>query len=181
MDKSVPQSKIDAIRNNSSHFFTGKPCKNGHIAKRRVSDGHCLKCDSEHQKRKRRKNQHAYQKKRKEYYEKNKARILDLKKIKYAESEIVKLQKRRRDLKRQYNMTLEDYEAMLESQNGCCKICKSPDNKNKRTQYFDVDHNHKTNKVRGLLCTNCNHLIGKANDNPQILLAVINYLHEADG
>ena len=41
-----------------------------------------------------------------------------------------------------------------------------------------VDHNHTTGKVRGLLCSNCNTLLGKAKDNVNILQAAIDYLND---
>ncbi len=64
-------------------------------------------------------------------------------------------------LKRMYGMTLKDYEALLQKQLSKCGICGSKDPKNKRSRYniFCVDHNHKTGKVRGLLCQPCNMLL----------------------
>lgn len=69
---------------------------------------------------------------------------------------------RRRDgwLQRNYGITSSDYERMLKAQGGTCGLCKSPDPKRAGQNYFSVDHCHKTGKVRGLLCTNCNTLIG---------------------
>ena len=75
-------------------------------------------------------------------------------------------------LRRKYNMTLDDHLLMYVLQNGCCKICKQPTAYNK----ICVDHDHKTNKVRGLLCTHCNTLLGMAKDNLQILVNAIEYL-----
>jgi hypothetical protein len=48
---------------------------------------------------------------------------------------------------------------------------------NLRKKLF-VDHCHKTNKIRGLLCQKCNFLIGLANDSPQVLSLAIHYLRE---
>jgi hypothetical protein len=44
-----------------------------------------------------------------------------------------------------------------------------------------VDHNHKTNAVRELLCHACNVLIGYARENPQILRAACEYLERHNG
>ena len=63
---------------------------------------------------------------------------------------------RRRHLKHLYNITLEQYDRMFERQNGVCAICDKPQ-LNKR---LSVDHNHGTGKVRGLLCSRCNSLLG---------------------
>ena len=57
-------------------------------------------------------------------------------------------------LKRLYNITLEEYEQKLKEQNYCCAICKRHQSKFKKKLH--VDHNHKTGKVRDLLCAGCN-------------------------
>lgn len=58
------------------------------------------------------------------------------------------------------------------SQNGCCKICKSKENE----KFLSVDHCHKTNKFRGLLCQKCNTGLGLFNDDQKLLLIAIEYL-----
>lgn len=57
-------------------------------------------------------------------------------------------------LKRLYNLTMEDYEAMVVAQDGKCAICRQPDRE------LVVDHSHESLKVRGLLCRHCNFIIG---------------------
>jgi len=65
------------------------------------------------------------------------------------------------ELLRTYGITLEEYENLLRNQGGVCAICKSTDNKmGGNRKYFLVDHDHKTGKVRGLLCNPCNTRIG---------------------
>lgn len=77
-------------------------------------------------------------------------------------------------LKQNYGITLEQYNQMLEQQNGVCAICGKPEAiKNRR---LAVDHNHKSNKVRGLLCNHCNTALGKFNDNIITLEKAIDYL-----
>lgn len=75
-------------------------------------------------------------------------------------------------LKKSYGITMAEYDAMLESQDGVCAICGAHD------QHFSlaVDHNHKTTAVRGLLCTNCNKMLGHAHDNVDVLRKAIAYL-----
>lgn len=64
-------------------------------------------------------------------------------------------------------------------QNGCCAICGvTEEDLNKR---FSIDHCHKTDKIRGLLCTRCNSLIGFAKDNISTLQNSINYLRNRGG
>lgn len=57
-------------------------------------------------------------------------------------------------LKRKYNLTIEEYESMRLSQNGVCWICKAEPGG--RWKKLFIDHDHKTGKVRGLLCHLCN-------------------------
>ena len=57
-------------------------------------------------------------------------------------------------LKYQYGITLIDYNKMFEQQKGKCAICKR--HQNNLTRTLSVDHDHKTNKVRALLCITCN-------------------------
>jgi hypothetical protein len=77
-------------------------------------------------------------------------------------------------LKAAYNLSLEDYDKIFDKQNGVCAICGKP----QLTKRLFVDHSHKTGRVRGLLCSNCNFLVGFAKDNSDILIAAIHYLKE---
>ena len=84
---------------------------------------------------------------------------------------------RNRDLKK-YGITLEDQEQMLREQNNKCAICGKEiflfGSSKKLTAH--VDHDHKTGKVRGLLCNDCNRGIGLLKDNPLFLANAIKYL-----
>lgn len=81
---------------------------------------------------------------------------------------------RKRTLRRYWNLTLEDYDRMLAAQNGGCAICETKVNiENKR---FAVDHCHKTNKIRGLLCDLCNRGIGLLREDEEILNKAITYI-----
>lgn len=87
---------------------------------------------------------------------------------------------REKNLKKNFGITLEDYDLMLESQNGMCAICKMSESiKHHSTgdvQPLVVDHDHKTGEVRGLLCTRCNKGIGLLMHNSQFLKNAIDYL-----
>lgn len=77
-------------------------------------------------------------------------------------------------LKNKYKITLHEYTTREADQNGVCKICKLPQlTPGKR---LSVDHCHKTQKVRGLLCDNCNHMLGSGQDNPIILMEGAKYI-----
>ena len=82
---------------------------------------------------------------------------------------------RKSHLKYLYGITPEDYDRILLEQKGVCAICGSDDPYDRWTR-FHIDHCHSTGKIRGLLCSHCNHILGKANDDPSILLAAIQYL-----
>ena len=91
---------------------------------------------------------------------------------------IVKKQKKKEyaknyNYKTKYGITLEQYNLIKESQEGCCKICKE------KTDNLVVDHCHTTDKVRGLLCTHCNLGLGHFKDNPETIKASLLYLQES--
>lgn len=79
-------------------------------------------------------------------------------------------------LKHTYGITLVDYNKMLDAQGNGCAICgKTPKENGKR---LDVDHDHKTGQVRGLLCTQCNMGLGCLGDSLLQLQAAVSYLKE---
>ena len=92
--------------------------------------------------------------------------------------EKVKEYARKSKLKITYGMTLEDYDNMLEKQNGGCAICGVTENTYSRwpEKYLAVDHDHKTGENRGLLCDHCNRGIGMFNDDPDLLVKASKYL-----
>ena len=77
--------------------------------------------------------------------------------------------------KRNYGITLDYYETLSIKQGGVCAICKGLQN-SKNKKYLCIDHCHNTNKIRGLLCSRCNTLLGQAKDNINILEESIKYL-----
>lgn len=80
-------------------------------------------------------------------------------------------------LKTRYNLTLDEYNALVKKYDNKCAICKNPP-----AYYFKlyIDHNHDTGKVRGLLCSHCNCLLGMAKENVATLQEAINYLSQTD-
>ena len=81
-------------------------------------------------------------------------------------------------LLKEYNITLEDFNKMLEEQNHKCKICGKEETKelNNTKWKLSVDHCHKTGKVRGLLCAKCNVGLAKFEEDEQQFLNAIKYL-----
>ena len=88
---------------------------------------------------------------------------------------------RRRKLIYNYNLSPDTYDLLLKGQENRCAICKT-DNpagegiENKRKLSFAVDHDHDTNKVRGLLCNLCNRALGFFKDDPTIVGSAYEYL-----
>ena len=64
---------------------------------------------------------------------------------------------RKADLKKNYGITIEEYETLLDNQNGVCYICQNECPSGRR---LAVDHCHETDKIRGLLCCKCNTGLG---------------------
>jgi len=91
-----------------------------------------------------------------------------------------KEESRRQWLKRCYSMTQEDYDIKFRNQNGCCAICKNIETTihgfTKNNQSLAVDHCHKSGKIRGLLCRNCNTAIGLLNEDISLLEKAKEYL-----
>ena len=78
--------------------------------------------------------------------------------------------RRRWNIKYKYGITIEEYESMLADQDNKCCICK------KTMDKPVIDHDHKTLKIRGILCSNCNVAIGLLEDNKTNLFNAIAYL-----
>lgn len=81
-----------------------------------------------------------------------------------------------RGLKRNYNLTVDQYNKMLADQNGVCAICKTDGTQFKRG--FHVDHDKHTGHVRGILCTRCNPGIGYFEHSTDKLEMAITYLNK---
>ena len=94
----------------------------------------------------------------KDYYLKNKDKAKEYNLIKY------------------YNLTLNQYNKMLADQNSCCKVCGV--HASNFTHGLYVDHNHKTNKIRSLLCTGCNAGLGHLKEDINIMKKLIKYIKE---
>lgn len=75
-------------------------------------------------------------------------------------------------IKRLYNLTLEQIDELLAKQDYKCILCSRSLKESKR----EIDHDHKTGKVRGILCYRCNTGLGHFNDDPIFLEKVVKYL-----
>lgn len=75
---------------------------------------------------------------------------------------------------KKFGMTPEQFVAMYDAQSGACAICGTSEKKLKTK--LSIDHCHKTNRVRGLLCGDCNRAIGLMKDDPVRIRAASEYL-----
>lgn len=93
--------------------------------------------------------------------------------------------KREHWLKKTYDITLEEYDAMFEAQNGLCKSCGNPETKmhprSKTVLWLAVDHDHVTGKVRSLLCDGCNLAYGALQEDIQRIEALRSYYYWVHG
>ena len=78
-------------------------------------------------------------------------------------------------IKSKYGITLEEYNKKLKEQYDSCAICSTLFPGGNKISFF-IDHDHKTSQVRGLLCRECNLMIGHAKDNTDILREAVRYL-----
>ena len=117
------------------------------------------------------------QKKRKKYLNENPhmREKLNAQKRAYYHTPEFRQKARRHYYKKRYGITLEEYEQILEKQNAVCAICGESNN-HKTQQHLHIDHNHKTGKVRGLLCIRCNTIIGNCKENADVLRKAIKYI-----
>lgn len=115
---------------------------------------------------------------RREWYLNNKEKVHAQMRQKYIDRkqknpELLRKHSRMSILK-QYGLTIEDYEEMHRRQGHRCAICKI--HQSKFTKQFNVDHCHKTGKVRGLLCLHCNSALGYMKDSYVVAEIMRSYL-----
>ncbi len=97
----------------------------------------------------------------------------------------VKHYQRTTNLKKNFGLSIADYEKMAEAQNNACAICLTPEtfvHKAKgQVARLAVDHCHASGKIRKLLCANCNRALGLFNDNPYIMEFAAKYIRAHNG
>jgi hypothetical protein len=107
-----------------------------------------------------------------EYRDKNRIAVNQYSRLRYYKNKQKELDRIRF---KKYGITGEEYREILERQGIKCPICNRDITKN-----LSVDHNHITGKIRGLICNSCNLAIGNANDSPDRLRAMADYLERND-
>lgn len=82
-------------------------------------------------------------------------------------------------LRCKYNLEIEEYDMLVQEQNNKCRICDQEVIPTISHDKLIVDHNHKTGKVRGLLCHKCNKALGLFKDSITIIQNAIKYLEKS--
>lgn len=154
-----------------TRYNTGKPCLHGHYADRRVVDGRCIMCRRISTQKRKKVYRDKYLADKKRHYYHHKDTISSTRKQRRQKPEVkknmsvyghqyylknkdkIKKQVKVGRLQRNYGLTLEQYDLLKEKQKSKCAICglEKP---------LVIDHCHKTNKVRALLCSHCNRSLG---------------------
>jgi hypothetical protein len=131
-------------------YHTGKPCPQGHVALRYTANGTCVECNK---------------RTLREW-------VAGTGKLK------AKAKDRRNHLKKNYGITVEDFDALLAKQNGRCAICGTDDPPRYKSNRggWHVDHDHSTGRVRGVLCPLCNVAIGHFKEDVNRMSNAIKYI-----
>lgn len=74
---------------------------------------------------------------------------------------------------RRKGITAEDWQRAWDATCGLCPGCREPLQRGRRTH---IDHDHATGRFRGLLCSECNHALGKTRDDAETLRRLAEYL-----
>jgi hypothetical protein len=192
----LPASAKDAERIGSRFFFTGKPCKHGHVSPRYTKASACVQCQrvvnikktdlDPTRVNKKAERHHA----RRTAYETGQTTYVPAEPCKQghtlrwvstnncvqcdADARVRhKISGKLARIKKEYGLTREQYFALVDKQGGRCAICaEQPDS------HFSlhIDHCHDTNVVRGLLCQQCNQALGLFKEDAMLMQSAINYL-----
>jgi hypothetical protein len=169
--------KAQAKAEGRMKYFSPRPCRNGHVGERWVRSGSCIIC--------------AAAARVKRYHEKGgrERGRADARKRRDANPAAERQRAVRTTLKSKYGITEVQYAEMFDAQRGCCAICErrmvsrldpsrpiysgrgAPSREVAR-----VDHCHASGRVRGLLCSDCNIMLGHAHDDDELMLTAVRYL-----
>jgi NMD protein affecting ribosome stability and mRNA decay len=116
---------------------------------------------------------------KKVYYEKNREYVIS-KVREYNKKEENKLRQKINAMNKRYGISIEYYKEMRIKQKNKCAICfKSMPKKLEVTnRMWNIDHDHKTGKVRGILCHSCNHMLGYLEKDDNLIKNAIKYLNK---
>ena len=143
-----------------------------------MRDGHrndCIDCNKAAKRERHALNAAEYTRRSREWAAKNPERV------KAYRAEYRKRPERKRAMRdlyygRTYGLSADEVDEILAAQNGRCAICCRP--APERLGAMHLDHDHRTGAIRGFLCVDCNHGLGKLRDSPDLLLRALVYLRQ---
>lgn len=156
----MKRCRICGVEKSIDEFWRANACKDGHR-------GECKACATEY--RKSRYNSVASVAKAKQWRLDNPEKYREYQR-KWNASPEGKASGRKGHLRRTYGMTEEGRDALLASQDGLCAMCRTDD------EPLQVDHDHLTGEVRGILCFSCNLALGNLKDSAVRAEAALRYL-----
>lgn len=95
---------------------------------------------------------------------------------KFCEQPWYKERQRDNNLKRLYGISAEEYNTFYREQGGVCAVCKQESDATGKNSTLQVDHDHKSGKVRGLLCYRCNLAMGVLAEDEKRIYQILDYL-----
>jgi hypothetical protein len=162
-----------------------KPTSCFHKAKKE-KDGfqyHCIDCSKKYHAKRYVDQKDKLQAQLKKYKEENKEK-LEVASLLWKKNnpDKVKRYQRTANLRKNFGISMDEYEQMLIKQNNLCAICEKPEtfvhHQTNKPARLAVDHCHKTNKVRKLLCKNCNTALGLFKDDLDVMGNAVQYLKD---
>jgi len=180
-----------AVQEGKPTYTAKRPCKICNGVLRFTCSYNCVECAKEHRRRWRNDNKEKAYQATVNWRENNKEKYLGTQKRWREEHKETQNAKAREWYKnnpeqvlntryiRLFKLTLKEYNDLFKKQNGRCAICGKKEivkHKNGKIKRLAVDHNHKTKKVRELLCNMCNTGIGRFRDDLKLLGKAIDYI-----
>jgi hypothetical protein len=143
-----------------------------------MRDGHrndCIECNKAAKRARQAANPEPYRERARQWALENPERLAAYRK-EYRKRPEVKRRQRDAYYRRVYGKSADEVDEIVDLQGGRCLICKGelPERLGSR----HLDHDHATGAIRGVLCIDCNHGIGKLKDDPDLLLRAVVYLRE---
>lgn len=158
MEKLSQEAKREKWRLKSARFRSRRPERTEEIRKKCLLKNPNSKRESD--KKYQLKNKSKLKEKAQEYYKKNSQKYIE------------------KSLRSYYKLSIGQYDKMFKDQEERCAICNRHQENFSRRLF--VDHDHKTGRIRGLLCGPCNSGIGMLGDNIEILQGAIDYLNKSN-
>lgn len=192
-------TREQALTTNKSRYFTGKACKHGHIAERSTVNGVCIECRRIRQALQNKKYDRKAPRKgpssrgvtgqtsftredirlrATQWASENPEKILEASRRYYENNrELHNKRASNNRLARTLGITQEEYDYIMKEHDGKCDICDTTDPGGPHKK-FNLDHDHATGKIRGVLCRRCNTSIGQFEDSATLLKRAIQYLED---